>query len=135
MTTTKNKIDLILPELSYKIVGISFEVFNQLGPGYLEKYYQKAIAASLKEAGLTFQEQVYAPFIFKGIKIGKCFLDFLVDNKIILELKVGDRFYENNIKQIYSYLKTNNLQLGMLINFTSSGVKFKRIVNEISKIN
>lgn len=121
--------DLLYPELSYKIIGILFEVSNKIGPGCLEKYYQKTTGASFKEAGLKFKEQVCVPFIFKDVKIGKCFLDFLVENKIILELKTGDRFSRKDIEQIYSYLKANNLKLGLLVNFTSHGIKFKRILN------
>lgn len=121
--------DLLYPELSYKIIGILFEVSNKIGSGCLEKYYQRATVASFKETGLKFQEQVYVPFIFKDVKIGKCFLDFLVEDKIVLELKTGDRFSRQDIEQIYSYLKINNLKLGLLVNFTSRGIKFKRILN------
>ncbi len=106
-----------------------FEVFNKLGPGYLEKYYQRAISASLKEGNLKFKEQLYAPLIFKDTKIGKCFFDFLVEDKIVLELKTGDRFSKKDIGQIYSYLKVKNLELGLLVNFTNQGVRFKRILN------
>jgi len=128
-TVKKIREDLLYPELSYKIVGTLFQVSNKLGGGYLEKYYQKAVAESLKIANLKFVEQVHAPFMFNGVKIGKCFLDFLVDDKIILELKKGNRFFRKDIEQVYSYLKINNLQLGILANFTNHGVETKRIVN------
>jgi len=87
--------DLLHPELSYKIVGATFEVYNNLGPGYLEKYYQRAIAVALKESGLKFKEQVYATLIFKDVKIGKCFFDFLIEDKIVLELKITSRLNDN----------------------------------------
>lgn len=121
--------DLLYPELSYKIIGILFEVSNSIGAGCLEKYYQRATAVALKEAGLKFKEQVYTPVFFKDIQVGKSFLDFLVEDKIILELKTGDRFARQDIEQIYSYLKINNLQLGLLVNFTRHGIKSKRILN------
>lgn len=123
------RTDLLYPELSYKVIGTTFEVYNHLGPGYLEKYYQKAISVALKESGLKFKEQVYAPLTFKNERIKKCFFDFLVEDKIVLELKIGDRFSKQDIGQIHSYLKVSKLKLGLLINFTSLGVKFKRIVN------
>lgn len=130
MTTGKKiRDDLLYPELSYKLIGILFNVSNKLGGGYLEKYYQKAVAESLKGANLKFTEQVHTPFIFNGVKIGTCFLDFLIDDKIILELKKGNRFFGKDIEQVYSYLKIKNLQLGILANFTSHGVETKRIVN------
>ena len=129
LPTKKIRNDLLYPDLSYKIIGVLFEVFNKLGPGYLEKYYQRAVATGLKEVDLKFQEQLYAPLVFKGVKIGKCFFDFLVEDKIVLELKTGGRFSKKDIEQLFSYLKVKNLQLGLLVNFTNQGVKFKRIIN------
>jgi len=123
------KKDLIYPELSFKIIGILFEVFNNLGYGYQEKYYQKAVAISFKENKINFKEQVYFPLRYKDIKLGNSYFDFLVEGKIIIELKKGDRFSKHDITQIYSYLKISNLQLGLLVNFTSKGVKYKRILN------
>jgi len=121
--------DLIYPELSYTIIGILFEVYNNLGPGYKEKYYQKAIAQTLKETGLFFKEQIYSPIVFKTNNIGSGYLDFLIEGKIILEIKSGEKFLRQNINQIYSYLKIKNLKLGILANFTKEGLKFRRILN------
>lgn len=123
------KKDLIYPELSYKIVGILFDVYNELGGGYREKYYQKAIALTLKKEKLLFKEQVYIPLVFKGESIGSNYLDFLIENKIILEIKAGENFVRKNITQVYSYLKINNLKLGILANFTKTGLRSKRILN------
>ncbi|MDP3697182.1 MAG: GxxExxY protein [Candidatus Taylorbacteria bacterium] len=121
--------DLIYPELSYQIVGILFEIYKQLGSGYQEKYYQKAIAIELKRCGLKYKEQVSTPFSYKGEKIGNYFLDFLIEDKIILEIKKDKSFSQKNIEQTLGYLKASNLQLGILSNFTKEGLKFKRILN------
>ena len=123
----ENKI--IYPELSYQIIGILFEVYNYLGPGLSEKYYQKAIAVELHRCGLSFKEQVYSPLKFKEENIGHQFLDFLIENKIILEIKKGDRFSKRNIEQVLNYLKTTRLKLGIIANFGSKELKFKRIIN------
>lgn len=125
----KIKSDLVYPELSYKIIGIMFEIYNELGPGYQEKHYQRAISEAFKKHNIFFQEQALIPLKFQDHKIGNYFLDFIVDNKIILEIKRGERFINTNIKQLNSYLKTTNLNLGILVNFTNNGLKFKRIVN------
>ncbi|NCO23360.1 GxxExxY protein [bacterium (Candidatus Moisslbacteria) CG12_big_fil_rev_8_21_14_0_65_36_11] len=125
--TTNNK--LIYPELSYKIVGILFDVYNELGGGYQEKYYQRAIAKRFKKVNIQFQEQINVPLKFDNEKIGQYFLDFLVDNKIILEIKVAPRFYIRDVRQILAYLKATNLQLGILASFTRNGLIFKRIIN------
>jgi GxxExxY protein len=125
---TKNN-EFIYPELSYKIIGILYTVHNQVGYGHKESYYQKAISYALKDENISFKEQVYSPLVFQNRIIGKYFLDFLIDEKIILEIKKDAFFRKQNIDQVYSYLKTCNLKLGILANFTSRGVKIKRIVN------
>jgi GxxExxY protein len=120
--------DLIYPELSYRITGILFEVYNELGGGYHEKYYQKAISIALNRCNLPYKEQIHVPLKFKGINVGN-YLDFLIDDKIILEIKKGEKFTRKNIEQVYAYLKATNLKLGILANFTKTGLRFKRILN------
>ncbi|MEK6615499.1 MAG: GxxExxY protein [Bacteroidota bacterium] len=123
------KDDLLYLELSYQIVGILFEVYNTLGYGYQEKYYQKAISALLKKLKINFREQVLVEIKIGDEIIAKGYADFIIDEKIILEIKKGDSFRKNNIDQIHSYLKMTGLQLGILANFTSKGLLYKRIVN------
>lgn len=121
--------DLLYPDLSYKIIGVLFDVYNDLGYGYQEKYYEKAIAKAFEQAGLKYKEQLHVPFKFKEYKIGDYYLDFLVEDKIVVELKKGDRFSKKNIEQVYAYLKAKDLKLGILAQFSTNGLKFKRIVN------
>ncbi len=110
-------------------MGAAFDVYNEIGSGHHEKYYQRALAESLRNQNLSFQEQVFTPLKFKGSTIGKNFFDFLIENKIIVEIKKGERFSKTNIDQVLEYLKTGKLQLALLINFGTDGVKFRRIVN------
>lgn len=124
-----NRKDLIYPELSYTIIGVLFEVYNKLGPGHKERYYQRAIAVAFKSAKLSFQEQVYSSLIFDDNNVGKYYFDFLIENKVVLEIKSGEKFLKQNIAQVYSYLKTKKLKLGILANFTKEGLKFRRILN------
>lgn len=123
----KNKV--IYAELSYRIVGILYDVYNEIGYGHKEKYYQNAISYVFKEANIKFQEQVYIPLNYKDKKIGKYYLYFLIDDKIILEIKVGSLFKRQNLDQVISYLKAQKLKLGIIANFTREGVKFRRILN------
>ena len=123
------KIKLVYPKLCYKIVGILYEVHNELGIGLKEKHYQKAVSQSLKKEGYNFKEQLMVPIKFKGVVIGRFFLDFLIENKVVLEIKRKHYFSGKNIEQVYSYLKSTGLKLGIIANFTRHGVKFKRIVN------
>lgn len=134
MTTTQKptvkKADFILPDLSYKINGILFEVYKELGAGHRESVFQKATAAGLTDAGLHFKEQVYVPLTFKGQKVGKYFLDFLIEDVIVLELKQGLFIPANVIRQTKQYLVALNLKLGIVACFTHNGVILKRIINE-----
>lgn len=125
------KQDLIYPELSYKLVGLAYNVFNELGHGHLEKIYQKAYAKELKEAGIIFKEQAPYQVIYKEEIIGNNFLDFLIEEKVIIELKRNDFYSKKYIDQVSNYIKVSNLKLAILINFTSNGVRIKRIVNEL----
>ena len=121
--------DLIYPELSYQLIGILFDVYNKLGYGHSEKVYQKAVAVALKNSNLKFKEQVYAPLKYENERIGSNYFDFLVENKVVIELKKGDRFIKAHIEQVYQYLKFFNFKLGLLVYFAPRNLHFKRIVN------
>ncbi len=130
MTNSKlRREDLVYPELCFKIVGVLFEVYNELGYGHSEKVYQKAVAIALKNAGLKFTEQKYYPLMFQGEKIGSGFFDFIVEEIIVLELKKGDRFVKAHIDQVNEYLVSNKLKLGILAYFAPRNLHYKRIVN------
>lgn len=121
--------DLIYPDLSYKLVGLAYTVFNEIGHGHLEKIYQKAYAKELKDSNIEFKEQAPYQVIYKEEVIGNNYLDFLIENKIIIELKRSDFHSKKYIDQVSNYIKVSNLKLAILINFTSNGVRIKRIVN------
>ncbi len=124
-----HKPDLIYPELSFQVVGILFEVYNQIGYGFAEKVYQRSVSTGLKNSNLKFQEQVYAPVSFQGTIVSTGYLDFLIEEKLILEIKKGDRFSKVHIDQVYQYLISKNLKLGILAYFGPKKLHFKRIVN------
>ena len=127
------KQDLIYPELSYQLVGLAYNVFNELGHGHLEKIYQKAYAKELKEAGIVFKEQAPYQVIYKEEVIGNNYLDFLIEEKVIIELKRSDFYSKKYIDQVSNYIKVSNLKLAILINFTTNSVRIKRIVNETNQ--
>ncbi len=79
--------DLIYPELSYAVVGALYSVFYELGGGHIEKVYQKAVAKVFREQGIQFFEQVPVDVSFHGENIGKQILDFVIEDKLVLELK------------------------------------------------
>jgi len=122
------KKEIIYKELSYKIVGILFEVFKSLGGGYQEKYYQKAIKEAFIINNISYLEQVRVDLNYKHKYIGRYYLDFIIDNKIVLELKAKAYISRTDIFQVLNYLKCANLELGIISNFTREGVKIKRIL-------
>ncbi len=119
----------LFKELSFLIVGIAYEVFNELGHGYQEKYYQRAMATLMQKRGISFRQQVQHDIIVQEKVIGRYYFDFLINEKIVVEIKKGGYFNLGNIEQTNAYLKRSKLQLAILINFTPSGVIFKRILN------
>lgn len=123
------RIDLVEPELSFQIVGALFDVFNALGTGHRETIYQRALSEAFQERGLFVNKEVYAPLRFRNKIIGRWRLDFLVENRIVVEVKRGERIMRPDILQVLEYLKTNNLKLGILANFAPDGLQLKRVVN------
>ena len=126
----KNEPDkVIYKELSYKLLGAIFTVYNELGHGFKERYYEDAIAKEFDIRGIKYKRQLPCKLAYKGEIIGGYRFDFLVEDKIVLELKRGDFYSRNNITQALQYLKASKLKLAILINITQDGVKSKRILN------
>lgn len=128
----KNQNNILYKELSYVVVGALFDSFKALGSNYKEKYCQTTVVIYLKKRKLTFKREVPVMIIVENELIGRHFLDFLIEDKIILELKKGNFVNISDIKQVLMYLKTTGLKLGILAYFGSDGVKYKRIVNSNS---
>ncbi|PIU99379.1 GxxExxY protein [Candidatus Wolfebacteria bacterium CG03_land_8_20_14_0_80_36_15] len=123
--------EVIYLELSYKIIGLAFRVFNELGYGMNEKHYQKAFVKELEQEGINFEREKPVIINYKDKTIGKYFLDFVIDNKIIVELKIRPRIGYTHIKQVFSYLRTTGYKLAILIYFTREGVKYRRVLNSL----
>ena len=122
-------IDLLYKDESYKIVGAAYEVFNELGAGLAEKYYQKGLAQKLKGLGFEVEEQVPFEILSDNKSIGRQLLDFVVNKSIVLELKVDNRFRKDHLRQIFAYLKKSNLKLGIILLFTKNEVRQYRVLN------
>jgi GxxExxY protein len=128
------KIDLLYPELSYKIVGCAYEVYNEIGDSHKERTYHNAMAVSFQKAGISAKSELYYPVKFGEVTVGKNYFDFLVDDQIVVELKTSDRFTKAHFDQLQNYLLVSNIKLGLLIAFCTKEVKFKRVLN-ISLLN
>ena len=125
--------DILYKELSYEIVGALFDAFKTLGSNYQEKYCQRAVEMFLTKRKIPFKREVPVKIIVEDNMIGKHFLDFLIKDSVVLELKKGNKNNMSDIKQVLMYLKTTGLKLGILAYFGSNGVTYKRIINSDSR--
>jgi GxxExxY protein len=123
-----------LNEMTYKIRGAIFTVYNELGPGLLESVYEAALAYELREIGFNVQTQIPFPVIYKEIELDLGYrIDILVEKQIIVEVKSVEILHDVHKKQLLTYLKLSGLKLGLLVNFNSAKLIDKetliRIIN------
>jgi len=115
-------------QISFAIQGCVFEVYRQLGCGFLEKVYEKALLAELESQGLRAETQVPVTVQYKNVVVGEYFADIVVEKRIILELKAQQKLPQASKAQLLNYLKATGLHLGMLVNFAFPKASVKRVV-------
>jgi GxxExxY protein len=115
-------------QISYAIQGCVFEVYRQLGCGFLEKVYEKALLAEFGLQELRAEAQVPIVVRYKNIVVGEYFADIVVEKRVILELKAQQQLHQASKAQLLNYLKATGLHLGMLINFAFPKASVKRVV-------
>lgn len=120
--------NILHKELSYAIVGAAMEVHKVLGAGFLEKAYQRALAHEMLLQGIDFEEYKKLPIQYKGISIGNYEADFLVEEKIIIEIKAVSQIHKQHIAQAMHYLAATGLDLAIVVNFGESSLHYKRVV-------
>jgi len=120
--------EILFKELSFAIIGAAMEVHNQLGPAFLEAVYQKALAYELALRGIPFEEQKILPVYYKGQLVGEYKADFVVDGKIIIEIKSVTSLAKAHEAQALHYLAATGLQLAIILNFGAPSLQYKRIV-------
>ena len=110
-------------EISYKIRGAIFNVYNNLGPGLLESAYEIALRIELEKMGCQVQTQVSLPIIYEGVVINNAFrIDMLINDKVIVELKAVASMQEVFFSQLMTYLKLTGKKLGILVNFKTTDI-------------
>jgi len=124
-----NKEKLVYPELSYVLMGILFEVHNKLGTKYQEKHYQKAVEIKLKDLNIPYKKEVKTELSFEGEKLGEFYLDFIIDEKIVLETKKVWQITADDIRQLLRYLRATNLKLGIIANFRHKILEYRRVLD------
>lgn len=121
--------DIIYKDESYQIIGKCFEVHNNLGPGFLEIVYKDALQYEFKKANIPYEREKEYIVNYKGITLPhKFYADFVIYDKIILEVKAVSGIAEEFIAQAINYLKVSNNKLAMIINFGELKFNSKRIV-------
>jgi len=129
------KREIVYPELSYKIIGILFNVYSDLGRYRNEKQYGDLIEQYLKELSIPYEREKVIPISFDAELPGRNKVDFLIDDKVVLEIK-AERFLEKkDYYQMMRYLQSFNRRLGILVNFHQKYLQPKRIINGYEKIH
>lgn len=127
-TGTDKKEDYIYEDLTYKIIGAVYDVHKELGSVHKEIIYHKAIAIELYEKRIPFVEEKPIDVKYKGKKIGIYKPDFIIDDKVILEIKVAPVITKAMKDQVYYYVKGTKYKLVLLVNFGTSKVGIKRLI-------
>ncbi|MDD5459651.1 MAG: GxxExxY protein [Phycisphaerae bacterium] len=116
-------------DLTHEIIGAAMEVHRILGNGFLESVYEESLAIELMSRDITFEQQRPLDVIYKGKLAKQFFCDLLVNDKILVELKAIKKLTENEYAQVLNYMKATGLELGLLINFGTRSLEFKRVIN------
>jgi GxxExxY protein len=116
-------------ELTHKIIGCAMKVHNTLGSGFQEVIYQRALAIEMGKQGLEFGREMEMTIFYDGVDIGTRRVDFFVQDKIMLELKAVSALDDLHLAQAMNYLEAYKLPVGLLINFGSKSMQFKRVFN------
>jgi len=128
LNPSKSSSGLLFADLTYKIRGTIFTVYNQLGFGHKEQVYQKALEKELIETKLPFKREVSLNVRYKDEVVGNYRPDFVVDDKVIVELKAVEFMPKSFETQLIHYLKTTGYQLGLLVNFGSTKLVIRRLL-------
>jgi GxxExxY protein len=122
-------VELIYQDETYAVIGAAMEVHNALGCGFLEAVYQEALEMEFTERGIPYFAQKELPIYYKGRKLNKIYVaDFVVFDKIIVEIKALDQLTPRETAQLINYLKATGLEVGLLLNFGAESMKWERKV-------
>lgn len=117
-------------ELSYKIRGIFFEIYNALGPGFKESIYHNALVSEFKRHDIDFKERAKIPIFYKKERVGVYEPDFIVEDKVLIEIKAVPSIIKLYDLQLYYYLKGTHYNVGFLVNFGSDKIEIKRRIQD-----
>ena len=114
-------------DLTGKILEACFEVSNELGAGFLESVYHKALIIALRQKGLQLRSEVPISVMFRGQNVGEFYADLVVEEKIIVELKAVSALAKEHIAQVLNYLYAGSIVVGLLVNFGTPKMEYRRL--------
>jgi len=117
-----------LSDITGRIIAAAQEVHRNLGPGYEEVFYQRALALELSGKGLEFNREVWIEVFYKGMKLGKKRVDFIIEG-VMVEIKAKKAMDEVDFMQTLSYLKASRFEIGLLLNYGSRSLEIRRLIN------
>ena len=123
------------PEITERIIGCAIKVHNELGFGFQEYIYHRALEIELKKSNLKFISEYEMPIYYSGEKIGLRRVDFFVEEKIMVEIKAVTILEDHHLAQALNYLEVSVSEIGLLFNFGSTSLQFKRLHNKKLKPN
>ena len=130
MKPEKEKYDLV-----YQVVGYAMEVINELGHGLREKTYEKALIVEFQRNEAHFSQQKIYPVLYKNVHIDDYIPDLLVNDELIVEVKVAENICDEHIGQVINYLKISGCSLGLILNFKHPKLQWKRVILTENKSN
>lgn len=117
-------------DLTHKIIGCSMEVHSILGNGFQEVIYQRALAIEFDKQTVSFSREVEMPIFYKELSVGTRRVDFFIEDKVLVEIKAVIQLDDVHLAQALNYLEAFNREIGLLINFGSRSLQFKRLLNK-----
>jgi len=118
-------------EITKKIIGCAYKVSNTLGIGFIEKVYENALAHVIRKSGLKVAQQHPIKVVFDEIIVGEFFVDLLVEDRVLVELKAVSMLVDNHTAQALNYLRASSLEICLLINFGRPKVEIKRLLPSV----
>jgi GxxExxY protein len=115
-------------KLIEQVIGAIYEVANKLGAGFLERVYERALALELRSRGINAEAQVAVRVLYKGETVGDYYVDLLVEDKLVVELKCVDSLSNEHMAQTLNYLRATDHQIALLVNFQHPKVEWRRVV-------
>ena len=126
-------LDTRFNKLTEKVIGCAMDVHRELGSGFPELIYQRALAVELQQAGIDAEREIHLPVFYKETQIGARRADFLIERQLLVELKAITELSPLSYAQVINYLKAYRLEIALLINFGAPSLEFKRFVQNISR--